>query len=150
MRYVKLLNDGELSAIGIKTLGDRKKLLDAFQFMEDTPALSGEQLAAAEEGLQLMRNPEAVTLTKKKLGCTHELLSLLDLHKYAKCFYKESMDDIRYVKHLNEKKLMSVFQHLDDNNFLSDAELQVATETLRDMRDPDILFTSITDLLQSV
>jgi len=58
MRYVKLLSDAELKDTGIKNLGDRKKLLDSFQYMEDTPALIGEKLENAHKGLQAMRDQD--------------------------------------------------------------------------------------------
>jgi SpoVK/Ycf46/Vps4 family AAA+-type ATPase len=58
LRYVKLLNDHELKDIGITRLGDRKKLLDSFQYMEDTPALSGDALQKAKDGLRAMRDSE--------------------------------------------------------------------------------------------
>jgi len=58
MRYVKLLNDGELSNIGIDSLGDRKKLLDSFQYMEDTPPLSGDRLDKARANLRAMRDQD--------------------------------------------------------------------------------------------
>jgi len=62
MRYVKLLDSGELDGIGIKSLGDRKKLLDAFQYMEDTPPLAGDALTAAWEGLRIQRNRDPSVL----------------------------------------------------------------------------------------
>jgi SpoVK/Ycf46/Vps4 family AAA+-type ATPase len=58
MRYVKLLNDGELKELGIQNLGDRKKLLDSFQYMEDTPVLFGEKLEKACKELRMMRDQD--------------------------------------------------------------------------------------------
>lgn len=54
LRYVKLLNDAELEKVGVTILGDRKKLLDAFQYMEDTPPLQDDQLAKATLGLKAL------------------------------------------------------------------------------------------------
>lgn len=166
MRYVKLLSDHELTSIGIKSLGDRKKLLDAFQFMEDTPALFGSQLKAAEDGLRLMRDPEAVLLSQKRLRGPHELLSLLGLEKYGKCFHRQRLLDMRYVKQMNDqelkdvgiadlgdrKKILDAFQYMDEAPALSDTELKSAEEGLRAMRDPEVaLFDgSISELLRSV
>jgi len=165
MRYVKLLSDGELTGIGIKSLGDRKKFLDAFQFMEDTPALFGSTLKAAADGLRLMRDPEAVLLSQKRVHGAHELLSLLGLEKYGKCFHSQRLLDMRYVRQLNDqelkdigiadlgdrKKILDTFQYMEEAPALTDVELKSAEEGLRVMRDPEVaLFNGIGELLRSV
>mmetsp|Transcript_38151 Transcript_38151/g.88481 ORF Transcript_38151/g.88481 Transcript_38151/m.88481 type:complete len:210 (+) Transcript_38151:3-632(+) len=52
MRYVKLLSDGELEKIGVHSMGDRKKVLDAMQYMEDSPPLVGPDLEKARSDLR--------------------------------------------------------------------------------------------------